>query len=305
MDSDTIQSLGDRTLTEAGLVAPWRREALRVWTLSGVERVHLADGSTVFLKYARGPFTREARVLADIARQGVPVPKLLASVADHGLAALVLEDLGEPVRDPTLRDAALAAVIVHRARPPDGLTVVDTATLPTLVASCRKSVRELADAKRWADTDIEVEHLERLADVAPSRAQGADVLPFGLCHGEFNPTSLHIGLHGWRLVDWASVFRGPGLLDLAGWQYTTQSPDLAAFDALLDAYVEAGGPATARAERGGLPPAQWAFGWHRVHMVDWYLQQATTWIADPASDSKYQQVIRRHLSEAIACLDPN
>ena len=95
---------------------------------------------------------------------------------------------------------------------------------------------------------------------------------------------------------------GPGLLDLASWQDTTQAPDLARFALLLAAYLAAGGPVEAAASRGGLPPARWAFGWHRLWIVDWYLQQATTWIADPDQDPLYQRVITRHLTEAVACL---
>jgi hypothetical protein len=52
-----------------------------------------------------------------------------------------------------------------------------------------------------------------------------------------------------------------------------------------------------------LPPEGWAFGWHRVWVVEWYLAQATTWIVDPAADPLYQEVVARHLDEALACLD--
>lgn len=77
-----------------------------------------------------------------------------------------------------------------------------------------------------------------------------------------------------------------------------------AFDALVDAYIDAGGPETVRSERGGLPAGQWAFGWHRLVVIAWYLEQQTTWIADPSLDDTYREVIRRHLTEATECLEP-
>jgi hypothetical protein len=303
MDPNTIDTLAERCLEDAGLPRPWRREPLRVWVMSGIERVHLPDGTTVMFKYANGPFTKEAAVLAHVANHGVPVPRLLGSASSGDLAAMVLEDLGEPIREATVADAAVAAVATHHVPPPPQASHVDATTLATLPASCLARITELAEADRWPDPTQDMAQLEELADVADTRAAGADAPPLGLCHGEFNPTSLHIGAKGWRLLDWAGPLDGPGLLDLAGWQYTTETPDLVAFDALLDAYVDAGGPDAAKTCRGGLPPARWAFGWHRLCIIDWYLQQATTWIADPTMDATYQQVIRRHLAEARQCLN--
>ncbi|MCW2939880.1 MAG: aminoglycoside phosphotransferase, partial [Actinomycetia bacterium] len=54
---------------------------------------------------------------------------------------------------------------------------------------------------------------------------------------------------------------------------------------------------------GGLPVDQWSILWHRAWIIEWYLSQATTWISDPATDTTYQRVIRRHLAEALACLN--
>lgn len=302
MDTAVVDALAEECLTLAGLPEPRQREPLRVWALSGVERVHLARGATVFLKYAQVPFTDEPRVLAHVADHGVPVPRLLASVVREDTMAMVLEDLGDPDRDATLADAATAAVVAHAAPPPPGLAKIDADALSALPTSCLRRLAELVDAERWPDPDYDVDRLQRLAEAAPARAEGATTTPFGLCHSEFHPTSVHITDRGWRLLDWARAFHGPGLLDLASWQNTAEAPDLDALDALIDAYVATGGAPSVRDLRGGLPASRWAVGWHRLWVIDWYLEQATTWIHDPTTDPIYQQVIRRHLAEALECL---
>lgn len=301
LDPATVDGLAEECFKLAALAVPARREPLRVWAMSGVERVHLPDSRSVILKYATGPYVKEAAVLRHVAAAGVPVPRLLSAATRGSVAAMVLEDLGGAFRDPTLDEAAHAAVAVHHVAAPAEAAQLDLGTLVGLPASCLTSVTELADTGRWADVAPERVMLEELAAFAEARSQGAERPPFGLCHGEFNPTSLHIGDAGWRLIDWAGPINGPGLLDLAGWQYTTHAPDFRAFDALVAAYVAAGGPVAAKSPRGGLPPAQWAFGWHRLCIVDWYLQQATIWIADRAMDTRYQVAVRRHLAEAVAC----
>lgn len=302
VDTATIDALADKCFTMAGLPEPRHREQLRVWALSGVERVHLPGGATVFLKYAREPFTDEPRVLAHVARHQVPVPELFASAVSGDTMAMVIEDLGDPDRDATTTDAATAAVATHAAPPPPGLTRLDGAALRALPASCLKRLGELVDAGRWPEPTPDIEALDHLADVALVRAEDADTAPFGLCHSEFHPTSIHISRRGSLLLDWARAFTGPGLLDLASWQNTAEPPDLDALDALIAAYIAAGGAKSARDDRGGLPVARWAVGWHRLWVIDWYLEQATTWINDPSTDPTYQQVIRRHLAEAVECL---
>ena len=264
LDAATIDALADECFELAELPEPRQREPLRVWALSGVERVHLASGTTVFLKYARAPFTDEPRVLAHVADHGVPVPALLASAVNGDTMAMVLEDLGDSDRDATTGDAARAAVTTHATPPPPGVARIDTAALQALPESCLRRLTELADAGRWPDPSYDTERLERLAALAPVRAEGAEAAPFGLCHSEFHPTSIHITERRWRLLDWARAFCGPGLLDLASWQNTAETPDLTVLDALIAAYMAAGGAPSTRDDRGGLPPARWAYGWHRL-----------------------------------------
>ncbi|MCO6003762.1 hypothetical protein NE236_02110 [Actinoallomurus purpureus] len=114
-----------------------RRESIRVWEMSGVERLRLDGDRTLIFKHARGPFTDEHLVLPHAAAHGLPVPGLLASatVYDPRLGSggdslgMVLEDLGPAVLVPTLGQAA-AAIAVHADRkemdpPAEGDTVTN------------------------------------------------------------------------------------------------------------------------------------------------------------------------------------
>lgn len=125
--------------------------------------------------------------------------------------------------------------------------------------------------------------------------------PFGLCHSEFHPTSLHISERGWRLSDFTRGFTGPGLLDLASWHGTLDDPQPERTHELIKSYVAAGGPHEALAMRGGLDAASWALGWHRVWVVDWFAEQIERGWAQGA-EHKWTTAISRHLSEARTLL---
>lgn len=299
---DAITGLLDELLEEIGGRAT-KREEIRCWRLSGVERIVLDGGDTLIFKRAAHPFDREDEVLNHVARYDRRVPRLLASRRRDGLLGMLLEDLGPLTRSPTLAEGARAAVAVHSIPPAAGLTVLDCAALQRLPTSSLASLDELVARGRWHDVDDIHDRLQRIAAQAEDRAQGAELPPFGLCHSEFHPTSVYVTASGWWLLDWARAFTGPGLLDLASWQNTRDSPDLDAFLRLLDAYISAGGPSEAAATRGGLSPERWAFAWHRLWIVEWFLAQATTWLNDPADDPLYEKVIRRHLNDALACMN--
>ncbi|WP_322754517.1 phosphotransferase [Frankia sp. Cas3] len=293
----------DELTAQMGLGGPAARSVVRVWALSGVERVRLADGRNVIFKYAREPFTGEAAVLRYVAVQGVPVPRVVVSIVHEGVLGMLLEDLGESVRVATAADGAKAAVAVHDAEIPDFLRVLDRAGLIELPRQALKSLVELWSRGRWmtaVDLDGVLAAIEEQAD---RLSAGTDLPPFGLCHSEFHPTSLHVGAANWRLLDWARAFVGPGLLDLASWQGTTGLVDPAALRRLIWAYIRTGGHGEASRPRAGLQPEMWALGWHRLWAVAWYLEQAITWINDPTQDTFVEQVVRRHLGEAVTCLN--
>jgi len=136
----------------------------------------------------------------------------------------------------------------------------------------------------------------------PARAAGAHIPPFGMVHSGFSSASLHIGATGLGILSWGRAFTGPGLLDLVAWQDTAPL-EVGAVDELITGYVHAGGPPSARADRGGIPAAAWAGGWHRVVLVDRLLERAAVWTLDPPSDPAMIQVVRRYLGEALTLFD--
>ena len=303
MDAHVIDDLYRDLAGTTGIGTP-AREPLRVWTLSGVERLHLSDTSTVIFKYAAAPFTGEDRALVSAADRRVPVPQLHASTVREGTLGMIMEDLGAPLREATIKDGATAAVRLHAAGVVRGLDTLDERRLAALPGQALQRLTMLQESGRWTGVDDIAEMLRALSGCASARATGAQLAPFGFCHSEFHPTSLHIGEGGWRLLDFARAFNGPGLLDLASWPGTIDDPDNTRLRELLDAYAGAGGHRQVLAVRGGLPAQQWALGWHRVWAVTWYLDQAVGWINDPATDPVYITAVRRHLHEAADRLAP-
>jgi hypothetical protein len=270
--------------------------------MSGVERVKLTDGRNVIFKWGREPFTGEARVLQHVNRWGVPVPDVHASVVRDGVLGMLMDDLGVPLADPTRAEAAVAAWRVHATEPLEGLPIVDREALTALPGRVLGRLGELRASGRWTETTDLDEPLTALAEHADRLSDGAELAPFGLCHSEFHPTSLHIGVDGWRLLDWARAFVGPGLLDLASWQGTQHPADPVALRRLIREYVQAGGPMEAHRPRAGLPAEEWALGWHRLWIIAWYLDQAAVWMPDPARDEVTSAVVRRHVGEAFRLL---
>lgn len=280
-----------------------KREEVRVWSMSGVERVTFPDGSTRIFKYAKRPFDSEDQALRLAGTLGIPAPKVYHSVRIEGWLGMLLEDLGTPVREADDLDGAAAAVVLHRTRTAGALPVLHEEGLRALPSRALDHLDQLRKADRWQDTgDIE-QALNQIAQAADARAQGTTLAPFGWVHSEFHPTSLHIGRRGWRLLDFARAFTGPGLLDLASWHGTLDDPDPVRLRVFLESYVTEGGTPDVLAERGGLPAEKWALGWHRMWAVEWFMEQSIRWINDPATDPTYIKVVRRHLSDVLQLLE--
>ena len=71
---------------------------------------------------------------------------------------------------------------------------------------------------------------------------------------------------------------------------------------LIHAYVAAGGHPDAEADRGGLPAARWALGWHRVWAAWWLLSAAAAGHHQAAADRRHTQVVLRQLQGALDLL---
>jgi hypothetical protein len=302
MDTTLNTELLDNLLTLTGR-STTSREEVRVWSMSGVERLTFTDGTTAIFKYAKKPFDTEDQALRLACTLGVPVPAVHASAVVDGWLGMLLEDLGPAAREADDLDGATAAVVLHRTRTAATLPVLDQEGLRRLPSRALEHLAQLRKAERWQDTDDVEDALDRLAQAAEARSAGATVAPFSWVHSEFHPTSLHIGRHGWRLLDFARAFTGPGLLDLASWHGTLDTPDPVRLRIFLDAYVAEGGTPDALAQRGGLPAEKWALGWHRIWAIEWFMEQSIRWINDPATDPAYIKVVRRHLTDTLHLLE--
>jgi hypothetical protein len=294
MDAADATALLPPLLAAADLEPDPAREPIRIWARSGVERLRLADGGTVVFKYAEEPFDHEHDALRLAASGALPVPRLIAARTVPGLLGMLLEDLGQPVREAAEQDAAQAAILLHRLPTADAgwLPRVDEAALAQMPGriAARAARLDLPGSITAAATVI-AGHAGRLAE-------GAGLPPFGFCHSEFHPTSLHIGRSGWRLLDFARAFTGPGLLDLASWHGTVTPPDPHATASLIAAYVKAGGSAQAALPRGGIPAQYWALGWQRVWACDWFAERIEHgWAAKEMR--RWTDAISGHLDEAI------
>ncbi|MEU6119142.1 aminoglycoside phosphotransferase family protein [Streptomyces sp. NPDC047117] len=302
MDETLIAELLTDLFTLTTQPAP-QRAKVRVWSMSGVERLTFPDSSTAIFKYAQRPFDREDQALRLAHNCGVPVPQVHASAVREGWLGMLLEDLGEPVREADSLDGAAAAVALHGAEPTHALATLDEKGLRELPLRALEHLGCLREAGRWQDTDDIETGLGQIAKAADTRAEGAAIAPFGWVHSEFHPTSLHLGHHGWRLLDFARAFTGPGLLDLASWHGTIDTPDPARLRTFLETYAVQGGTPDVLARRGGLSAEVWALGWHRMWAIEWFMEQSIRWINDPATDPAYIKVVRRHLTDTLQLLE--
>ncbi|MFI5543397.1 aminoglycoside phosphotransferase family protein [Streptomyces sp. NPDC051815] len=279
------------------------RTEIRVWGMSGVERVTFPDGTTAVFKYAKEPFDREAQALRIAHQRGLPVPELHATTMQDKWLGMLMDDLGTPVREADDLDGVAAAVMLHAARPAVSLPFLDATGLAAQPGRALDHLQRLRKTGRWTDCDDIETTLGKISAAAEARAQGATLDPFGWVHSEFHPTSIHIGEESWHLLDFARAFTGPGLIDLASYHGTTETPSPVRLRVLLEQYVAVGGHEDALAARGGLTAEAWALGWHRMWAVEWFMEQAIRWINDPTRDFAYIPVVRRHLNDVVRLLE--
>ncbi|MBQ1052310.1 aminoglycoside phosphotransferase [Micromonospora sp. C51] len=301
LDEHLVAQLRCDLLTAARRV-PTGRQGIGQWELSTVERLIFADGSSVVCKVAVAPFTGEATVLRALNDREAAVPVLHGYAMRPQTLGMLMDDLGAPVRAATAAEAAAAARWVHTVAGITGLPTFDQAGLARLPGQALDALDALRRQERFPDSRPIEESLQRLAAVAHRRADGAERPPFGLCHGEFHRSSLHVTRAGCHLVDWAKAFTGPGLLDLATWFGTRTPPEPRLLTRLIRAYVAAGGHPGAEADRGGLPAARWALGWHRVWAAWWFLTTAAAGHHRPDTDRRHSQVMLRQLHGAAQLL---
>ncbi|PWR14859.1 aminoglycoside phosphotransferase [Micromonospora sicca] len=297
----TVDVLRQHLLAETGSTMT-ASEVIRIWELSGVERLHLSNGASMIFKFAVTPFTTEADILINLAGHGIPVVAVKAwAVRDHTLGMLT-EDLGVPLRLATENDAATAAVRLHAIPSLAYLDTFDEEALTSLPERGLAALAALQREGRFLNAKDIKRALQRLAPLARTRAVGAERPPFGVCHGEFHPTSLHVGTDGTRLLDVAKAFNGPGLLDLATWFGTRAPAKPQSLNRLIHAYIHVGAHPDAASCRGGLPADQWALGWHRIWAAHWFLAHAAARHHGRMTDDAHRSIIRRQLTGAVTLL---
>jgi Phosphotransferase enzyme family len=275
----------------AGLAPPVHRQPIRAWERSGVDRVGLADGGRVVLKYARAPFLDECRHLLSAADASVPVPRLWAASRNRHTVYLLMDDLGDSQREPDDNDGAAAAALLHTSgwQPPVGR--IDLAALPD---AAHAALTYLQAAGRVDAPDLS-ELLSYLAAAAVDARPGPQ--PTGPIHGELHPTSIHLGHDGRHLLDFAKSFHGPLLFDLASWQGTRNPPNSDRLAAMIDQYLRAGGDPAITQPVAGRPAVTWALAWHRVWAAHWYLTHAVRHNTGVHDDTMIA-IVRRQLRSA-------
>jgi hypothetical protein len=294
MDLAEVSGLLGCLLAEAGLPGAPAREPMRVWAHAGVERLRFGGRASVVFKYAQAPLDREHLALRMAALRGLPVPHVLAARTGSGMLAMLMGDLGRAVREANDYDGVCVAARLHQVGGAGWLARLNAAGLAAMPHRIAIRLGRLG-------LPAAAGPLRDLTAAAASRAAGAELPPYGLCHSQYHPTSLHIGERGWHVLDFARAFNGPGLLDLASWFGTLNAPSPARTLGLIESYVTVGGHPQALAARGGLDAASWALGWHRVWLADWLVQQIERGWADGA-DSTWTDAITRYLTEAASLL---
>ncbi|GAB3168251.1 hypothetical protein GCM10027059_30540 [Myceligenerans halotolerans] len=294
MNTTDVTATLPSLIAEADLPDQYRRQPIRVWARSGVERLMFDGGASVVLKYAETPFDNEDRILTAVGAD-LPVPTVHASTHVGDLLVMLIEDLGDARRQADIGDGARAAVRIHAVTSLPGVATLGQEELSALPSSASEILA------RYDSPDDAVAAASALTAAAEPRAKDADLAPFGLVHSEFHHTSLHVTDHGVRILDLARAFIGPGLLDLASWSGTVDSPDVEGLWDLIDIYRTEGGAPEAAADRGGIDAASWALGWHRVWVAEWFARQLDLGWAEEAENA-WLSAITKHLLEAATLL---
>ncbi|MET8149095.1 aminoglycoside phosphotransferase [Actinoplanes sp. NPDC005259] len=270
-----------------------RRETIAVGPYSVVERLILPHGSTAILKRTDASmFPAEANALTAAGRAGAPVPTLQATCTHADTAYLLMEDLGPAIRPADSSDTAYAAARLHRygahTSHGDLLNETGLSELPHRGTAALDRIARKHPGKLDAIRRL----LRQIAERTPDRTAGAQLPPFGLCHGELHPSAVHVTASRVMLLDLAVAYTGPGLLDLAAHFGSNTQPQPAAMRHLIHQYVQAGGPTSATANRGGLTAEVWALGWHRVHSAIWHLENHRS--ASDLTSAQHQLVNALH-----------
>ena len=274
------------------------REVLQSTRLSRVERVTLEDGATYIAKRATHLLIDEVDTIR--ALRGSPIPMADMYVADIKGESLtmLMEDLGPIKIQPTIEDAGEMAARMTQTTPPDHLPTEGRESLERLPQNIRIGIEQLVSLGTWENPDRIRRPVEDIVKSASELGSGTEIRPFGLCHREYHPTSLHIGTKKTALVDWQRTYVGPLLPCLANWFPIADAPNLEACRQLIKAYVSKGGDPEAQEKRGYLRPESWAFFWQRVGAAEWWINSQIKRQTSDTQDGSWQRAVERVIVDA-------
>jgi aminoglycoside phosphotransferase (APT) family kinase protein len=152
-----------------------------------------------------GVAAHEATLLAELARCGLPVPRVAGTIVIDDRHGIVMERLDGPSLSDVVRTAAdpddidrLAAAFV------DLHLLVHAADVPSAPDLAPRLAAEIGRTDLPGATRAElVVQLER-----PGR-------PEGTCHFDLHPGNVIVTAGGWKVIDWLTAARGPVIADFA------------------------------------------------------------------------------------------
>ena len=211
---------------------------------------------------------------------------------------MLMEDLGPAKRESTIEEAGEMAVFMTKTTPPEHLPTEGREFLEHLPQKIMTGIERLVSQGTWTNPDRIFRPVADIAKAAAVLSESAAMRPFGLCHREFHPTSLHIGSKKTALLDWQRAYAGPLLPCLANWFSIVDAPDLKACRRLIKEYVSAGGDVEALDDRNNLRPEVWAFFWQRVGAAEWWITSQAKWQTSDTRDGGWQRAVERAIVDA-------
>ena len=274
------------------------REVLQSTGFSRVERVTLDGGASYIAKRGMYLATDEARTIRALHGSPIPIAEMYVADTEGEFLTMLMEDLGPASRQPSIAEAGEMAVLMTRTEPPDHLPTEGRESLQRLPQSIMAGIERLVSEGTWTNPDRVMRPVKDIAKAAPGLSSSAEMRPFGLCHREYHPTSLHIGTRKTALLDWQRTYVGPLLPCLANWFDTVDAPDLKACRRLIGEYVPAGGGREALDVRSDLRPEVWAFFWQRVAAAEWWITSQIEWQTSDTRNSGWQRAVERAIVDA-------
>jgi hypothetical protein len=274
------------------------REVLQSTRLSRVERVIIDDGTTYIAKRGTHLLVDEVDTIRSLHGSPIPIAELYVADIKGESLTMLMEDLGPVKIQPTIEDAAEMAVRMTQTTPPDHLPTEGRESLERQPQNIKSGIEQLVSLGTWENPDRIRRPLDDIVKAASDLSSGTELRPFGLCHREYHPTSLHIGTKKTALVDWQRTYVGPLLPCLVNWFPIADAPNLKACRRLIKAYISEGGDPEAQEKRGDLRPESWAFFWQRVGAAEWWINSQINWQTNDTQDGSWQRAVERAIVDA-------